>query len=92
MDIALLVYIYCTTLYSEDNGTEVLISLQDAFNRIQEAADEGEFTIDLQGDEYEIDRNLTSVSGQAICPPGLTRVDFYCGKSARINNKYGLGI
>ena len=67
--------------YSAPNGTETLNSLQDAFNLIQEAADKGEFAITLQGDEYELDRNLTDVTGKAICPPGLTRVQFYCGKS-----------
>ena len=64
----------------EGNETHSLDSLQDAFKLIQAAADNGEFTVNIQGDEYELDRNQTDVSGQVLCPPGMTRVLFYCGK------------
>lgn len=35
--------------------------------------------MDLLDGDYELDANLTDLSGEVVCGPGETRVKFYCG-------------
>lgn len=67
-------------IFISDNKTESLTNLENAFQNIQNAADEGAFTVEVLDDEYELDGNLTDISGEVVCPSGHTRVNFYCGE------------
>lgn len=63
-----------------DTDPSALESLEEAFNAIKEAIENGEFTVDVLDDFYEIDLNQTDVSGDTVCGPGQTKVRAYCGR------------
>lgn len=57
-----------------------MVNTEAAFNAIRDAIVNGEFTLGIMHEEYEIDLNQTNVTGKVTCGPGQTRVDVYCGE------------
>ena len=67
-------------LFVSGNGTKGVNTLQVAFQNIQHAAEDGRFTVDIQGDDYRLSLNQTSLQGHVTCPPGMTRVEYFCSR------------
>lgn len=56
-----------------------MVNTEAAFNAIRDAIVNGEFTLGIVHEEYEIDLNQTDVTGKVTCGQGQTRVHVYCG-------------
>ncbi|XP_052797953.1 sushi, von Willebrand factor type A, EGF and pentraxin domain-containing protein 1-like isoform X2 [Mya arenaria] len=52
--------------------------LETAFNAVMGAIQNGNFTVHVLEDSYELDQNQTEASGEADCEPGFTRVGYFC--------------
>ncbi|XP_053381797.1 sushi, von Willebrand factor type A, EGF and pentraxin domain-containing protein 1-like [Mercenaria mercenaria] len=76
---------------TEDDKNETLADLENAFQNIQRAADDGEFTVQVLDDDYELNSNITELHGEVVCGPGQTKVKFYCvpcGKGSYLYTDY----